>query len=72
MDADTPEYLDLFKKYCRKYNLIDMQSLDEENIFEISYNIVLRKKEDIHAFIRDLNKHSGVSRVRFYFDDETA
>jgi hypothetical protein len=48
-----------------------MQSLDEDNDFEISYNIVLRKKEDIHAFIRDLNKQSGISRVRFYFDDET-
>ena len=72
LEADSPEYLALFKKYCRKYNLIDMQSLDEDSNFEISYNIVLRNKEDIHAFIRDLNKHSGVSRVRFYFDDETA
>ena len=72
LQSDTPEYLGLFKKYCRKFNLIDMQSLDEDDNFEISYNIVLRKKEDIHAFIKELNKQSGVSRVRFYFDDETA
>jgi len=49
-----------------------MQSLDGDTNFEISYNIFLWRKEDIHAFIRDLNKQSGISRVRFYFDDETA
>jgi len=72
LEADSPEYLEVFRRYCRRYSLIDMQSLDEDSNFEISYNIILRKKEDIHAFIRDLNKQSGVSRVRFYFDDETA
>ena len=71
LDDNNPPYLELFKKYCRKYNLIDMQSLDENN-FEISFNIILRRKEDIHAFISDLNKQSGISRIRFYFDDETA
>lgn len=72
LSSDKPEYLEIFKKYCRRYHLIDMQALDEDSTFEISYNIVLRKKEDIHMFIKDLNAQSGISRVRFYFDDETA
>jgi uncharacterized membrane protein YhiD involved in acid resistance len=72
LDTDNPEYIKIFKKYCRRYSLIDMQSIDEEELFEVSYNVVLRTKDDIHAFVKELNQQSGISRVRFYFDDETA
>lgn len=72
LDTDNPEYIKLFKNYCRRYSLIDMQSLDDKDVFEVSYNIVLRTKDDIHAFIKELNRQTGVSSVRFYFDDETA
>ncbi len=72
LDEDNPEYVNVFKKHCRKYSLIDMHSMDEKNIFEVSYNIVLKHKEDIHPFIKELSEQEGVSRVRFFFDDESA
>ena len=56
-----PPYSELFKWQCRRYNSIDMQSLDDDTNFKISYNIVLRRKEDIHSFIGDLNNQCGIS-----------
>lgn len=71
LNEDNPAYIDVFKNHCRKYSLIDMHSMEENNIFEVSYNIVLKHKDDIHSFIKELSEQQGVSRVRFFFDDES-
>ncbi|KAA3616937.1 MAG: DUF4956 domain-containing protein [Calditrichaeota bacterium] len=68
---DEPAYIALFKKYCKKYSLIDMLTLDDKNEFEISFNVELKNKNTIHIFIKELNAIKGISKTRFYFDDET-
>ncbi len=68
-DNEQP-YLEIFKKFCRRNRLINMQSLGEENRFELSYSIQLKDKEQSAEFIRSLKNIPGVERVRIYFDEE--
>jgi uncharacterized membrane protein YhiD involved in acid resistance len=72
LPEDEPAYISLLKKYCKQYNLIDMLSLDDKNEFEISFNVELKNKEEIHLFIKELSNIQGISKTRFYFDDESS
>ena len=66
--GEQPPYVSLFKKYGKKFILVNMVSVDEEN-FDLSYHAELKKKEQISELSKELGKLPGVSNVRLFFDD---
>ena len=68
-DDNPPPYTDIFKKFCKKYKLVNIKSIDELNTMELSYYIILKKKETGKEFIRQFGHIEGVSNINFFFDE---
>lgn len=68
-DNDRP-YLSVFNTYCKTADLINVKSLGEENIFEISYYIQLKIEEEAKQFVQELKQINGVDYVNLLFDEE--
>lgn len=64
-----PPYLPILDKFCRKHRLVNMQSLDEGDIYEISFYLVLKNKKNSPLLIKALNNIPQVSQIRFFFDE---
>ncbi len=69
-DSESAPYLTLFKEFCKKFKLVNIKSVGETDIMEISYYIVLKKKENVQEFIRQMRRIEGVTNINFFFDEE--
>ena len=67
---DSPKYIPVLEKFCKKYRLVNMQSLGEDDIFEISFYLILKKKQDSEQLIKELNKIPEINQIRFFFDED--
>jgi len=67
---DVPPYLDILKKYCTKYSLINIKSIAEGSQVEVSYYIKLKDINDSNILTKSLSSVSGVEYVNLYFDEE--
>ena len=68
-DNDTP-YLDILKKHCKSYKLINIKSLGNGDGLELSYYVHLKRKENNPEFIKELKNISGLNHVNLFFDEE--
>ena len=68
----TP-YVQILKKYCKKYETINVKSPGErngDNVIELSYSVDLKSKEKNDAFIRDLSNIKGIQNINLFYDTE--
>ena len=68
-DSDRP-YLSILDKYCKTTSLINVKSIGEENIFEISYYIQLKNTDQSKLFVQELRKINGIDYVNLLFDED--
>jgi uncharacterized membrane protein YhiD involved in acid resistance len=68
-DEDAP-YVDVLKKFCKKFKIINIKSLGENGIFELSYYVVLKKIEAGKEFISELGQVEGLDSINFFFDEQ--
>ncbi|MBN2279845.1 MAG: DUF4956 domain-containing protein [Candidatus Marinimicrobia bacterium] len=66
---DRP-YIEVFKNYCKTYDLINVKSLGDRELLEISYYVYLGKNQDPEALIRALRAIEGVNYANLLFDEE--
>jgi len=69
-DTDIKPYLSTFNKYCKTSDLINIKSIGEEDIYEISYYIQLKDKEKTKEFIQELKEINGIDYVNLLFDED--
>lgn len=69
-ETEAP-YLDTINRYCKTHNLVNMKSLDDGEILELSYYVRLKDQDQGTKFVRDLEKTPGVERVNLFFDEES-
>ena len=67
---DSPAYLSVLEKYCKKYRLVNMQSLGDDDMFEISFYLILKKKQESAQLIKELNNIPEIKQIRFFFDED--
>ena len=68
-DEDAP-YVEVLKKFCKKFKIINIKSLGENGIFELSYYVVLKKIEASKEFISELGQVEGLDSINFFFDEQ--
>ena len=68
---DKPEYLNIFKKYCKNNKLINVRSLGRDDMIELSFYLVLKNNTQSDDFIKQLRNLSEVETVNLYFDEDT-
>jgi len=66
-DAST-----VISKFCRKYSLVNVKALGEENnqYLELSYYIKLKKEENSQVLVKELKLMDKVQHVNLFFDEE--
>lgn len=59
-------------KFCRKYSLVNVKALGEENnqYLELSYYIKLKKEESSQVLVKELKLMDKVQHVNLFFDEE--
>ena len=63
-------YLDVFNKFCKSADLINVKSLGDRNVMEISYYIRLKDKGDAELFIKTLKSIPGINYANLLYDEE--
>jgi uncharacterized membrane protein YhiD involved in acid resistance len=59
----------LLKKHCRKFNLVNLKNLGEENV-EAFYQVRYKDKEKSGELIRELRQHEQIFNVNMFFDED--
>jgi hypothetical protein len=67
-DGDAP-YTPPFQHWCKKVKLVNMQATGDGDLFEMAFYVELKDRERRNDLMRELNRVSAISNVRFYFDD---
>lgn len=63
-------YLPLFKEYCRRYKVINVRSLDEQGLLELSYYVKFEDERQNQEFVQRLRRTDGVRNINLFFDEE--
>jgi len=63
-------YLPVLEKLCKKFKLINIKSVGDNGVYELSYYVTLRKIELAQKLISELGTIEGVSNINFFFDEE--
>lgn len=66
----VPPYLACINQHCGKATIINVRSLGETDLIELSYYVRLKQKDKGQELIRDLNRTPGVQHVNLFFDEE--
>jgi uncharacterized membrane protein YhiD involved in acid resistance len=59
----------MLKKHCRKFSLVNMKNLGEENV-EAFYQVRYKDKEKSSDLIRELRQVEQVLQVNMFFDED--
>jgi uncharacterized membrane protein YhiD involved in acid resistance len=59
----------ILKKHCKKFNLVNMKNLDENNV-EAFYQVRYKEKEKSSDLIRELRGYDQIHQVNMFFDDD--
>ena len=68
--SDDKPYINLFNKYCKTFELINVKSIGEYELLEISYYVHLKNKNNTELFIRELKSIPGINYANLLFDEE--
>jgi len=63
-------YLPTLGEYCKQHKLINVRSLRNGDLLELSYYINLKAKDRSEEFVRQLGQVQDVSQVNLFFDEE--
>jgi uncharacterized membrane protein YhiD involved in acid resistance len=66
----VPPYQAVLEGHCRKVTIINVRSLGDTDLIELSYYVRLRHPDRGEDLIKDLNRTPGVQYVNLFFDEE--
>lgn len=64
-----PEYLNIFKSYCRSSKLINVRSLGRDDLLELSFYVILRDRGQVSDLVKELRGLPEVGTVNLYYDE---
>ncbi len=66
----VPSYQAVLDQHCRKLTPINVRSLGDTELIEVSYYVRLKHKDRSEELIKELNRTPGVQYVNLFFDEE--
>jgi len=67
---DSPPYMPILNKYCKRHNIINAKTIEDQGIMELAYYVKFRDKEKNPEFMRELDGVNGVKNINLFFDEE--
>lgn len=68
-EHQEPEYLNIFKTYCRSSKLINVRSLGRDDLLELSFYVILRNRSHVNDLVKELRGLPEVGTVNLYYDE---
>jgi uncharacterized membrane protein YhiD involved in acid resistance len=68
--GEKPPYMPVLGRYCRDFKVINVKTIDDDNLLELSYYVKFRDDKKSNEFVQDLQKVQGVKNTNLYFDEE--
>jgi len=68
-EGESP-YIQILQRFCKRHRLVNMQSIGQENLYELSFYLTLKHKDEGTELIRALDTLPQVSDIRFFYDEE--
>lgn len=68
-NGESP-YMKVINQYCKYSQLINTQSIGEEDLYELSFHVKLKDEKKRMNLIQELNQLPEISNVRLFFDEE--
>ena len=72
IDAVEAQLSTVLKRYCRRYNLINIKNLGKDNQVEAYYQVRLRSRKKNAELIQDLRALGFTHNVNLFFDEDDA
>jgi len=66
----SPPYIPILNKYCRRHNIINAKTIEENDIIELAYYVKFKNKEKNPQFIKELDGTHGVKNISLFFDED--
>jgi uncharacterized membrane protein YhiD involved in acid resistance len=63
-------YVSLLEEYCKRHKLINVKSVGDGKVLELSFYVHLKDRGSSGTLVRGLGGVAGVSHVNLFFDDE--
>jgi len=63
-------YLPVLKQYARKYQLINVRSIGQDETLDLTFYVSLRNENQRQALTQDLGRAKHVSNINLYYDTE--
>jgi hypothetical protein len=58
------------EKYCKRHNLINVRSIEDGELLELSFYVRLKDRKQSGPLVRELGQVPGVNHVNLFFDEE--
>ncbi|NKB67520.1 MAG: DUF4956 domain-containing protein [Candidatus Latescibacteria bacterium] len=69
-DQDEAPYLDVLKKHCRQYQLINVKTSGQDGLLELAYHVNFGRDQHSASLLSDLGQVEGISDLNLFYDDE--
>jgi uncharacterized membrane protein YhiD involved in acid resistance len=67
---DTDQEIDDFlRKYCRRYKIVNLKNMPDDNV-EAFYQVSYKRKKNTTELLREIKKYDFVSNVSLFFDED--
>lgn len=71
-DPDMNSIIDILKKYCKGYEVINIRSNEIDKSMECSYYIRLKKNLNTNQLIHELQNVKGMKTINIFFDQQNS
>ncbi len=69
-NAESIPYVDILKRFCRNYKLVNIKTIGDGGYVELSYYIVLKSVETAREMVTRIRGLDGAQNVNLFFDEE--
>jgi uncharacterized membrane protein YhiD involved in acid resistance len=70
-DEVDAAYLPILKQYCKRNKLINMKSIGDGEMLELSFYVNLKDPAKSKELVQQLRTLEGIERVNLFFDEES-
>ena len=71
-DPDNEPLAKILSNYCTSYEVINIRTNEDDNAFEYSYYIRVKKNKNVNELLHELRNLKGITNLNLFFDQQNS